>query len=163
MGIKGNQDTGPFGCPRGTKQSGIRVHLARAAAAGTRIVDRARVTRVLLEGGAAVGLEANVLVVDPATGEPVPGRGGDAAHPRTRRLIVRAPQVVVAGGALRSPVVLLASGLDHPAIGRHLRLHPVSVVAGVFDEPIEMWRGTMQAGRSLQFARVECERNGYAM
>jgi choline dehydrogenase-like flavoprotein len=153
----------PFGCPRGTKQSGIRVHLARAAAAGARIVDRARVTRILLEGGAAVGLEANVLVVDPASGEPVPGRGRDLAHPRTRRLVVRAPQVVVAGGALRSPVVLLASGLDHPAIGRHLRLHPVSVVAGVFDEPIEMWRGTMQAARSLQFARGDRERNGYAI
>jgi choline dehydrogenase-like flavoprotein len=153
----------PFGCPRGTKQSGIRVHLARAAAAGTRIVDRARVTRILVENGSAVGLEANVLLVDPATGEPVPGPDGDPAHPRTRRLVVRAPQVVVAAGALRSPVVLLASGLDHPAIGRHLRLHPVSVVAGVFDEPIEMWRGTMQAARSLQFGAGNGERNGYVI
>ena len=153
----------PFGCPRGTKRSGIRVHLARAAADGARIVDRARVTRVLVEGGAAVGIEANVLVVDPATGGPAPGPGGDPARPGTRRLVVRAPQVVVAGGALRSPVVLLASGLDHPAIGRHLRLHPVSVVAGVFDEPIEMWRGTMQAARSLQFARSDAARTGYVI
>ncbi|HET7029493.1 MAG TPA: NAD(P)-dependent oxidoreductase, partial [Candidatus Limnocylindrales bacterium] len=99
----------PFGCPRGTKQSGIRVHLARAAQAGARIVDRSRVTRVVLEGGRAVGVEANVLVVDPATGEPLPGSGGDPAQPRTRRLVVRASQVVVAAGALRSPLVLLAS------------------------------------------------------
>jgi choline dehydrogenase-like flavoprotein len=153
----------PFGCPRGTKQSGIRAHLARAAAAGARIVDRARVTRILIENGAAVGLEAKVLLLDPATGEPVRGPGGDPAHPRARRLLVRAPQVVVAGGALRSPVVLLASGLDHPAIGRHLRLHPVSVVAGVFDEPIEMWRGTMQAARSLEFGRPDGERNAYVI
>jgi choline dehydrogenase-like flavoprotein len=153
----------PFGCPRGTKQSGIRVHLARAVAAGARIVDRARVTRVLLEGGTAVGVEANLLVVDPATGEPLAGPTSDPGHPRTRRLVVRARQVVVAGGALRSPAVLLASGLDHPAIGRHLRLHPVAVLAGIFDEPIEMWRGTMQAARSLEFSRPEPGRNGYVI
>jgi choline dehydrogenase-like flavoprotein len=153
----------PFGCARGTKQSTLRVHLARAVAAGARIVDRARVTRVLIEGGRAVGLEANVLVVDPATGEPLPGADGDPARPRIRRLVVRAAQVVVAGGALRSPAVLLASGLDHPAIGRNLRLHPVPVVAGVFDEPIEMWRGTMQAARSLQFSAPEPGRTGYVI
>jgi choline dehydrogenase-like flavoprotein len=148
----------PFGCPRGTKQSGIRVHLATAAAAGARIVDRARVTRVLIEHGRAAGIEADVLVVDPTT-----GLGGDPIRPRTRRLVVRASQVVLAGGALRSPAVLLASGLDHPAIGRHLRIHPVPVVAGVFHEPIEMWRGTMQAARSLEFGRSEPGRNGYVI
>src|SRR5207253_7260130 len=108
----------PFGCPRGTKQSGIRAHLATAAARGARIIDRARVTRVLVEGGRAVGVEANVLLVDPATGRPLPATAG--VTPRTRSLVVRAPQVVVAAGALRSPAVLLASGLDHPAIGQHL-------------------------------------------
>jgi choline dehydrogenase-like flavoprotein len=84
-------------------------------------------------------------------------------QPPTRRLVVRAPQVVVAAGGLRTPAVLLASGLDHPAIGRHLRIHPVPVIAGVFDEPIDMWRGTMQAARSLQFATGDRGRNGYVI
>ncbi|HET7702661.1 MAG TPA: GMC family oxidoreductase [Candidatus Limnocylindrales bacterium] len=153
----------PFGCPRGTKQSGIRVHLAAAIAGGGRIVDRARVTRVLVDGGRAVGVEASILVVDPATGDPLAGPDGDPLRPRTRRLVVRAPQVVVAAGALRSPAVLLASGLDHPAIGRHLRLHPVPVAAGIFDEPIEMWRGPMQGARSLEFSRPDGSRNGYVI
>ncbi|MEO5939277.1 MAG: GMC family oxidoreductase [Candidatus Limnocylindrales bacterium] len=153
----------PFGCPRGAKQSGIRAHLATAAAGGARIVDRARVSRVLLEGGRAVGVEAQVLLVDPITGDAAPDQGRDPHRPRTRRLIVRAPQVVVAGGALRSPAVLLASGLDHPAIGRHLRLHPVPVVAGIFDQPIDMWRGTMQAARSLEFSAPAAGRNGYVI
>nr|MBA2382825.1 GMC family oxidoreductase N-terminal domain-containing protein [Chloroflexota bacterium] len=153
----------PFGCPRGTKQSGIRAHLASAAAGGARIVDRARVTRVLIERGRVVGIEADVLVVDPAAGERVSGAAGEEPSPRTRQLIVRADQVVVAAGALRSPAVLVQSGLDHPAIGRHLRLHPVPVVAGIFDEPIDMWRGTMQAARSLEFSRPEPGRNGYVI
>jgi choline dehydrogenase-like flavoprotein len=132
----------PFGCPRGAKQSGIRVHLAAAHASGARIVERARVTRVLIEAGRAVGVEA---IVD------------------QRRLVVRAPQVVVAAGALRTPAVLAASGLQHPAIGRHLRLHPVPVVAGLFDDPIDMWLGPLQAARSLQFGSGAPGRNGYAI
>ena len=132
----------PFGCPRGAKQSGIRVHLAAAHAGGARIVERARVTRVLIEAGRAVGVEAIV---------------------HGRRLVVRAPQVVMAAGALRTPAVLLASGLEHPAIGRHLRLHPVPVIAGLFDDPIDMWLGTMQGARSLQFVTAEPGRNGYAI
>jgi choline dehydrogenase-like flavoprotein len=153
----------PFGCPRGTKQSGIRAHLGTAHAAGARIVERARVTRVVIEGGRAVGVEANLLRFDATSGAPIAGLGGDAFRPLTRRLVVRAPQVVVAAGALRSPAVLLASGLDHAAIGRHLRLHPVPVVAGLFAEDIDMWRGTMQAARSLQFSRPEAGRRPYAI
>ena len=153
----------PFGCPRGTKQSGIRAHLMTAHTAGARIVERARVTRILVEGGRAAGIEANLLRVDPASGAPLPAAGDDPLSPRTRRVIVRAPQVVVAAGALRSPAVLLGSGFDHPAIGRYLRLHPVPVIAGIFGEDIDMWRGTMQAARSLQFSRSEPGRRAYAI
>lgn len=152
----------PFGCRRGSKQSGIRVHLATAFASGTRIVERVRVTRVLMEGGSAVGVEGLALVPDPATGEAIP----DAAAPggvRTRRLVVRAPQVVVAAGALRTPAVLLGSGLTHPAIGRFLRVHPVPVVAAVMPQPIEMWRGTMQGARSLEFGAVAADHEPYAI
>ncbi|HYL40932.1 MAG TPA: GMC family oxidoreductase N-terminal domain-containing protein, partial [Candidatus Binatus sp.] len=61
----------PFGCVVGAKQSGIRAHLRRAAAGGMRIVDRVRVTRVLLDGpGRAAGVEARLLVTDPFTGLP---------------------------------------------------------------------------------------------
>jgi choline dehydrogenase-like flavoprotein len=144
----------PFGCPRGSKQSGLRVHLAAAHRGGARIIARARVARILIEAGHAVGVEAEVALADP---------NGDPSRPPTRPLIVRAPQVIVAAGALRTPAVLVASGLDHPAIGRNLRLHPVPVIAGLFDEPIDMWRGTMQAARSLQFGMSEQGRNGYAI
>jgi choline dehydrogenase-like flavoprotein len=70
---------------------------------------------------------------------------------------------VLAAGALRTPAILLRSGLDHPSIGRHLRVHPVPVLAGWFSETIEMWRGTMQGARSLQFSEPESGRNGYVI
>jgi choline dehydrogenase-like flavoprotein len=136
----------PFGCRRGTKRSGIRAHLATAFAAGARIVPNATVTRVIIERGHAAGVEATFI-----------GAGG------TRALIVRAPTVILAAGALRTPAILQRSGMDHPSIGQHLRIHPVGVVAGRFDEPVEMWRGTMQAARSLQFSSGEPGRNGYVI
>ena len=122
-----------FGCRRGAKQSGIRVHLANAWRAGARIVPDAPVERVLIEEGRATGVEASVTV-----------------DGRPRRLIVRAGSVVVAAGTLRTPLVLLRSGVDHPAMGRHLRLHPVSVLGAFLDEDVTMWRGTMQAARSIE-------------
>jgi choline dehydrogenase-like flavoprotein len=151
-----------FGCRRGTKQSGIRAHLATAAAQGARIVPRVRVTKVLLEGGRAVGVTGLAVVPDAATGEPIP----DPAAPggmRVRPVRVLARQVVVAAGALRTPAVLQASGLEHPAIGRHLRLHPVAGLLTRMPTPIELWRGTMQAARSAQFVEGEPGRNGYVV
>ncbi len=51
------------------------------------------------------------------------------------RQTVRAGAVVVAAGALNTPQLLLRSGLANPSIGRHLGLHPVRLVYGLFDEP----------------------------
>ncbi|HET7831083.1 MAG TPA: GMC family oxidoreductase N-terminal domain-containing protein [Candidatus Limnocylindrales bacterium] len=121
-----------FGCRRGAKQSGIRVHLAEAWCHGARIVPDAPVERVLVEAGHATGVEATVTI--------------DGVR---RRLVVRAPQVVLAAGALRTPIVLERSGIDHPATGRNLRLHPVGVIGAFLDEDVTMWRGTMQAARAL--------------
>ena len=153
----------PFGCVAGAKQSGVRVHLRQAFEAGARIVDRVRVTRVLVdEQGRATGVEGRLLVTDPLTGMPVM-RKGDPTAAEVRRLVARAPQVVIAAGALRSPAVLQGSGIAHPAVGRHLRIHPVSVLAARMREPVDMWRGTMQAARSLEFGRGDTTRRGYVI
>lgn len=56
---------------------------------------------------------------------------------------VRAKAVVVAAGALNTPQLLIRSGLretsggspSSASIGRHLGLHPVRLVYGLFDEP----------------------------
>jgi choline dehydrogenase-like flavoprotein len=135
-----------FGCPRGTKASGIRAHLATAQAHGARIVPRARCDRILLEGGRATGVEATVQTAD----GPV-------------KLSVRAPQVVVAAGALRTPGVLARSGIAHPAIGRYLRIHPAPVVAGRMPEPVKMWKGPLQAARLDEFAASGPGRHGYVV
>jgi choline dehydrogenase-like flavoprotein len=78
-------------------------------------------------------------------------------------VIVRARQVVLAAGALRTPALLQASRVGHSKIGKHLRVHPVPVVAGRMTMPVDMWHGPMQAAQSLQFADGEPGRNGYVI
>ena len=62
--------------------------------------------------------------------------------------------VVVACGAIHTAALLLRSGLDNEHIGRHLHLHPVSNVCGVFEEEIRPWEGTMQAIYSDEFRQM---------
>ena len=147
----------PFGCRRGTKQSGIRAHLADAATLGARVLDRARVRSIIRSGGGSgpvIGV-AGTLAPD----------GSSTAGPEapSRWFSVYAHQVVLAAGGLRSPAVLQASGIAHPSVGRHLRIHPVSIVGALHDEPVDMWRGTMQAARSLEFASDEPGRRRYVI
>jgi choline dehydrogenase-like flavoprotein len=126
-----------FGCRRGTKRSGPRAHLAEAAERGARFLVRAHADRLLVEGGAAVGVAGRAE------------RGDGSTVPFT----VRARQIVVSAGTLRTPGLLAASGLEHPAIGANLRLHPVAAVAGRMPWPVQMWRGTMQAASCNRFVR----------
>lgn len=144
----------PFGCRRGAKQSGIRAHLATAVAHGARVLDRARVTTLVW--GRGESLEGVAGHLAPADHD---APAGAPARPFT----VRARQVVLAAGALRTPAIIQASGIANPAVGRYLRLHPVPVVGAIHEAPVDMWRGTMQAIRSMEFATDEPGRRRYVI
>jgi long-chain-alcohol oxidase len=123
-----------LGCAIGAKQSTAKTFLVDALNAGARIFSKTRVTRVTLAAGAATGVEARTI----------------DGH----RVLVRCKAVVVACGAIHTPALLLRSGLRNARIGRHLHLHPVSNVSGVFDEEIRPWEGTMQAIYSDEHCRM---------
>jgi len=137
--------TCPFGCKRGSKQSTLRLHLPQAMEAGAHLIPDCKAERLIISNGAVRGAMTTY--------------GTRSGSPRTLEII--APQVVVSGGALRTPLLLRRSGLTHPAIGQNLRLHPVTLAAGIFPEKIEMWRGTMQAAKSEEFIAPTEDRNGY--
>jgi len=123
-----------FGCRRGAKRSGPRLHLAAAAEYGARLLPGARVERVE---------RARVAGTMRVVGRLASGRPFEVA----------ARRVVVAAGALRTPLVLLRSGINHAAVGANLHLHPTVVVAGRFEQAVAMWSDTMQAARSTEFLR----------
>lgn len=53
-------------------------------------------------------------------------------------------KVVLAAGSLNTPSILLNSGYKNKHLGQHLKLHPVSGVAGKFDTEQKPWAGSMQ-------------------
>ncbi|HEX8940210.1 MAG TPA: GMC family oxidoreductase N-terminal domain-containing protein [Candidatus Limnocylindrales bacterium] len=130
---RGCGECGPcaVGCRIGAKQSVRRTYLAEASQAGARILDRTDARRILVEGGRATGVVAAVP-------------GGD--------VVVRAPLVALAGGAILSPALLLRSGIASRTAGRGLLLHPVSAVVGFYDETVEPWSGVPQAVMTDAFA-----------
>ena len=127
------------GCQKGCKQSTMKTFLQDAADAGARFVVGARADRILAEDGRASGVQATVTNADGST----------------TALTVNAPTVVVAGGAIESPALLLRSGIGGPAAGRHLRLHPAALVGGFYETPIEGWIGQIQSALSDQFKSCE--------
>jgi long-chain-alcohol oxidase len=114
-----------YGCALGAKQSATKTWLADAQQHGARFVVETRALRVRIESGSATGVEAR-------------SKSGHGVN-------IRCKAVVSACGSIHTPALLLRSGLRHEHIGRHLHLHPVSNVCGVFDEEIRPWEGTMQA------------------
>lgn len=51
------------------------------------------------------------------------------------RVLVRAPTVFSCAGSLHTPALLLRSGIrGRGNVGRHLRLHPATMVTGYFPE-----------------------------
>ena len=126
-----------FGDRSGAKQGSLRTWLPDAAAAGATILPRCMVERVLVERGRAAGV---VGWID---------RGGG----RTR-VTVHARCVVLAAGALETPAILLRSDIGGPAVGRHLRLHPVTPLVGVHDEPLAGWSGPPQGAIIDEFTDV---------
>jgi choline dehydrogenase-like flavoprotein len=125
-----------YGCRHGAKNSTARTYLADAAEAGARLVTQCDADRITMERGRATGVVATV-------------RGADGTP---HRLSVQAKVVVAACGAVNTPALLVRSGLGGPAIGRGLRLHPATAVAGIFPERVEPWTGGLQTRYSDQLA-----------
>jgi long-chain-alcohol oxidase len=129
-----------LGCRVGAKQSVVKTWLADAHTAGTRMIVRTRVERVLIDGGAARGIV---------------GRTVEGHH-----VTIRSRAVIAACGAIHTPALLKRSGLQNPNIGKHLKLHPASAVFGVFDEELKTWEGVMQALYSDQHRNLH---DGYGL
>jgi long-chain-alcohol oxidase len=129
-----------LGCRLGAKQSVTKTWLADAAGAGARLVVNTHAERVIVEAGAARGVEACTV--------------------NGHRVTVRSRAVVAACGALHTPALLRRSGLENTNIGKHLKLHPVAVVMATYDDEVRPWEGVMQALYSDQHRDLD---NGYGL
>lgn len=125
-----------FGCPTDAKRSTNVSYLPAALDRGGMLMHHARVEEVLIAGGRAVGVVAR------------------ATHGKRGRVRVLARSVVLSGGALHTPAMLLRLGLANSSgmVGKGLTMHPCSAAWAFFEKPVEGWNGVPQGYGIDEFA-----------
>jgi choline dehydrogenase-like flavoprotein len=123
-----------FGCPTSAKQHTGVTYVPRAWEAGATTYSGCRAERIEMGGGRARAVEARTS-------------GGGL-------LRVECDAVVVACGAIHTPLLLRAQGLGTGSgqLGRNLAIHPATAVRALFDERIDMARGVPQSYYIDEFA-----------
>jgi choline dehydrogenase-like flavoprotein len=118
-----------IGCPTDAKRSSNVSWVPRALLAGAGLYTGLPVTRLLMRGREAVGVEA---------------RGVDQfGAPKLLR--VRARAVVVACGSLITPVMLMNNGFDLPMLGKNLSCHPALGMWAMTDQKVDGWNAIPQS------------------
>ena len=123
-----------FGCPTGAKRSTDVSYVPEALKRGAQLLTGARVENVDVVAGRARGVTGTL-----ASGA---------------KFRVKADAVVIAAGALMTPVLFKRAGLlsQYEWLGRNLSIHPASKVMAVFDEPIDMGNAIPQGYAVDEFA-----------
>ncbi len=133
------------GCPEGHKMSMDRTYIPEALAHNARLFYSTTALRVLHQDGKAQGIQA------------ITKAGAN--------LRVLAPRVVLAAGALHSPLLLWKSRLRHPSLGQGFQCHPGVGITGRFPNPVRMWEGATQGHEviGLRHEGIKIEALGFDM
>jgi choline dehydrogenase-like flavoprotein len=143
-----------LGCRYDAKQSALLTFLPRAFVAGARLYANTRVERVeIVERSTGHGTGTPPLKRVHAVVK-VPGTDSAPAA-----VIIEAPIVILAAGAIETPVILQRSGLGGGGVGRFLRLHPTTVVLGRYAQELYTLAGVPQSTMCDEFIRRDA--NGY--
>ncbi len=124
-----------FGCRTDARRSTNVAYLPPALERGCLLLTGLKAEQVLLENGRAVGIE---------------GSAEDG-----RRLRIRAKVVILAGGTIPTPLLLLKQNLANSSgrVGRNLTLHPSCALSALFDEEIRGFDYIPQGYASQEFLR----------
>ncbi len=130
-----------YGCPSGAKQSVDKNFISKAMGAGTDVYTYARVSRIDINEKTNQFESLMAVIYDPKT-------------LKTKcRLTVNAKHLVLAGGAVGTPSLLMKNKICNSSgqVGQNFRCHPSTSVTGIFDEPIMGYRSVVQGYYSDEF------------
>lgn len=121
-----------LGCPTNAKQSMLVTTIPTALDRGATLLVETRVSKLELQQGHVGALQC--LAVSP---------NGTPLGAATR---ITARHVVVAGGAINSPALLMRSAAPDPhhLLGARTFLHPVALSSAIFDHEVAGWQGAPQ-------------------
>jgi choline dehydrogenase-like flavoprotein len=128
-----------LGCAFNAKMNGMKVFAPKIIENGGRIFANCRAVGLEYQGKRIVRVHCEVLSPD---GQKV-----------LKNITIYPKKVILSGGAIESPKLLLNSNIPDPKrlIGSDLHLHPGFVVSGVFEEDIESWSGIPQSFECTEF------------
>lgn len=147
----GNTGLCGLGCPLDAKQSMLITTIPAMLEAGGQLVHNAEAARIRHDGRKATGVACRALDV--------------LGQPTGRSIEIEARHVVVSGGAIRSPALMLRSEIPDPSgmLGKRTFLHPVSASLAVMDEITEPYYGAPQSAYSDHHLWPEDGRIGYKL
>ena len=140
------------GCRYDAKQGTQQVYIPHALRHDATLYANARADRIEVISRAAA---PNALPMKRVTATIRAPRSADPA----RTLTLEAPVVIVAAGAVETPLLLQRSGMGGGGVGRYLRLHPTTAVIGVHDREIYGATGIPLSAMCDEFIRRDG--NGY--
>jgi choline dehydrogenase-like flavoprotein len=128
-----------LGCPTNAKQSMLVTTIPAALDRGATLLVETRVMRLELNRDRVTALHCTPVAFN---GAPLGGS-----------IRIAARHVVVAGGAINSPALLLRSAVPDPhrLVGTRTFLHPVVLSAATFDQEVAGWQGAPQTIYSDHF------------
>jgi choline dehydrogenase-like flavoprotein len=103
-----------FGCPIHAKGDPVALLTKTMATGRAELLSETYASRIRIEGRRATGV--------------------DYIGPDGVERSMDAKVVILAGGAIETPRLLLLSGLEHPALGRHLMVHFQTITVGHFKD-----------------------------
>ncbi len=123
-----------YGCPTEARRSTNVSYVPAALKNGATLLTGFRAETVIVENGRAVGL-----------------RGVSTAN--GKEIEVRSRVVVLSGGSIPTPLLLLKQGIANRSgqVGRNLTLHPSTGMTAIFDERIDGQRHIPQGYGSMEF------------
>ncbi|CAL5227030.1 g9925 [Coccomyxa viridis] len=149
-----------FGCAHGEKQDGTATFLADAVEAGAKIITGAFAEKVLVTDSPQGCRQPQTVQGVVIRSQRTPGTA--VGRPELH-LTVRCKRVICSAGALHTPALLLRSGITAGGqVGKHLHLHPATVVPALFPKeegPVLGWDGAIMSTYSSEVA--DWEGSGY--
>jgi choline dehydrogenase-like flavoprotein len=133
-----------MGCPTNAKQSMLVTTIPDSLDRGLALIHSTRVERLAHRYGRITSLVAS-------------GMNADGVAPGPHKVRVEAKHVILAGGAINNPALMLRSKLPDPhgTLGRRTFLHPSSVSAAIVDQRVEGYSGAPQTIYSDHFLDIQ--------